>query len=146
MSRVELSPGIESWHGKVSGSSGMTMRQKKFKDDKGRVIKKGPQEYYKKRQRDYKMQPRTEREEAQRLVWQAACREASKIVKDKSHPRYAELRERWNAQFDGGCDAMLNEGRKVKVVYGMFPVFVRMVLLKEKRTGRSGVGPDVPST
>ena len=40
---------------------------------------------------------------------------------------------RWNAQFNGGCDAFLNEGRKEKVVYGMFPVFVRMVLLKEKK-------------
>ena len=27
----------------------------------------------------------------------------------------------------------LNEGRTEKVVYGMFPVFVRMVLLKERK-------------
>ena len=61
------------------------------------------------------------------------CRKASAIYKDTDHPRYAELRARWNAQFNGGCDAFLNEGRTEKVVYGMFPVFVRMVMMKEKK-------------
>ena len=32
----------------------------------------------------------------------------------------------------GGGDAALNEGRREKKIYGMFPVFVRMVLLKER--------------
>ena len=59
--------------------------------------------------------------------------EASAIVKDKTHPRYAELRERWNAQFASGGDKELNEGKDEKKVYGMFPVFVRMVLMHEKR-------------
>ena len=93
----------------------------------------GPQEYYRLRKRDYKHSPRTEAEKAQAGIWQEVCREASAIVKHPEHPRYAELRERWNAQFDGGCDAFLNEGQTEKVVYGMFPVFVRMVLLKEKK-------------
>lgn len=133
MSRVTLSPGIDIWRGKVSGKSGMTMRIKSYRDDEGHIIKMGPQEYYRKDKRDYKRHPRSEKEEAQRLVWQEVCREASAIIKDKSHPRYAELRERWNAQFKGGCDAFLNEGRTEKVIYGMFPVFVRMVLLKERK-------------
>ena len=55
------------------------------------------------------------------------------FVKDKTHPRYAELRSRWNAQFKNGGDAFLNEGKSEKVVYGMFPVFVRMVIMKEKK-------------
>jgi hypothetical protein len=133
MSKVTLSPGIDIWRGKVSGKSGMTMRIKAYRDDEGNIVKMGPQEYYRKEKRDYKHHPRTEKEEAQRLIWQTVCREASAIVKNTNHPRYAELRARWNAQFNGGCDAFLNEGRTKKVVYGMFPVFVRMVLMKERK-------------
>ena len=135
MARAELSPGIESLRGKLAGSSQFQMRFKKWKDDSGHVIKVGPQEMFKRRTRDYKESPRTERELAQARIWSEVCRDASTIVKDKNHPRYAELRARWNAQFKGGADAFLNEGESKKKIYGMFPVFVRMVLLKEKKTG-----------
>ena len=138
MAVAELSPGLESLRGKLARKSGMQMRFKKYKDDSGRVIKVGPQEYFRRDSRDYKRSPRTAAEQAQANIWQEVCREASAIVKDKNHPRYAELRSRWNAQFDGGCDAFLNEGRTEKVVYGMFPVFVRMVLLKEKKSAGNG--------
>jgi len=138
MAVAELSPGLESLRGKLAGWSGMQTRFKKWKDDTGHVIKVGPQEVFKRRTRDYKQSPRTEAEKAQAGIWQAVCREASTIIKDKNHPRYAELRERWNAQFKGGCDAFLNEGRTEKVVYGMFPVFVRMVLLKERKQAQAG--------
>ena len=137
MSKAELSVGIDTLRGKLSGKgrpdSSMVMRLKSYRDDKGRVIMMGPQELYRLRKRDYKYRPRTAAEERQAGIWREVCREASTIVKDKEHPRYAELRERWNAQFNGGCDAELNEGRKEKKIYGMFPVFVRMVLLKEKK-------------
>ena len=136
MSKVELSAGLDILRGKVSGrgsaGSNMVMRIKSYRDDKGRVISMGPQEFYRLRKRDYRYRPRTAAEEAQAGKWQAVCRAASAIVKDKNHPRYAELRARWNAQFNGGGDAFLNEGRTEKVIYGMFPVFVRMVLLKER--------------
>ena len=137
MSKAELSAGIDTLRGKVSGrgrpDSSMVMRIKSYRDDKGRVIMMGPQEFYRLRKRDYKYRPRTEAEEKQAGIWREVCREASAIVKDTQHPRYAELRARWNAQFNGGCDAFLNEGRTEKVIYGMFPVFVRMVLLKERK-------------
>ena len=137
MSKVELSVGIDTLRGKVSGQgrpdSSMVMRIKSYRDDKGHIVMMGPQEFYRLRKRDYKYSPRSAAEEAQRQVWQEVCREASAIVKDKEHPRYTELRARWNAQFNGGCDAFLNEGRTEKVIYGMFPVFVRMVLLKERK-------------
>ena len=133
MARAELSPGIDSLRGKLAGWSGMQARFKQWKDDSGHVIKVGPQEFFKRRSRDYKRSPRTEAEKAQASVWSEICRAASVIIKDKNHPRYAELRVRWNAQFKGGADAELNEGRDKKVIYGMFPVFVRMVLLKEKK-------------
>ena len=136
MARAELSPGIESLRGKLAKKSGMQMRFKRFKDDTGHVIRVGPQEFFHRDTRNYKRSPRTAAEHAQAEIWKEVCREASAIIKNKEHPRYAELRARWNAQFNGGCDAFLNEGRKEKVVYGMFPVFVRMVLLKEKRLAR----------
>ena len=108
MSRAILSAGLDLLRGKVSGqgaaSTNMVMRVKTYRDDRGRIIMMGPQEYYRLRKRDYKHSPRTEAEKAQAQT-----------------------------QFDGGCDAFLNEGRTEKVVYGMFPVFVRMVLLKEKK-------------
>jgi hypothetical protein len=135
MARAELSPGIESLSGKLAGWSGFQARFKRWKDDAGHVIKVGPQEIFKRRTRDYEQSPRTEAELAQARVWAEVCREASRIVKDKNHPRYAELRARWNAQFAGGADEMLNAGESKKKIYGMFPVFVRMVLLKEKKTG-----------
>jgi len=142
MSQATLSAGLDILRGKVSGrgtpNSNMVMRIKSYRDDSGRIIMMGPQEFYRLRKRDYKHSPRSAAEEAQRQVWQAVCREASAIIKDKNHPRYAELRARWNAQFKGGCDAFLNEGRTEKVIYGMFPVFVRMVLLKERKQAQTG--------
>ena len=133
MARAELSPGIDSLRGKLAGWSGMQARFKQWKDDTGHVIKVGPQEVFKRRTRDYDRSPRTEAELAQARIWSEVCREASVIIKDKNHPRYAELRARWNAQFQGGADEMLNEGESKKKIYGMFPVFIRMVLLKEYR-------------
>jgi hypothetical protein len=93
----------------------------------------GPQEFFSRQSREYKRWPRTAAEAAQAQIWREVCGEASAIVKDKKHPRYAELRERWNAQFASGGDKELNEGKDEKKVYGMFPVFVRMVLMHEKR-------------
>ena len=133
MARAELSPGIESLRGKLAGWSGFQARFKRWKDDKGHVIKVGPQEVFKRRSRDYERSPRTEGELAQARIWSEVCREASTIIRDQTHPRYAELRARWNAQFNGGADAFLNQGESKKKIYGMFPVFVRMVLLKERK-------------
>ncbi len=133
MAQAELSPGIDRLRGKLAGYSGIQMRIKEWKDDSGRVIKVGPQEVFKRRSRDYDRSPRTEAESAQARIWKDVCREASTIIRDKNHPRYAELRERWNAQFKGGGDPYLNEGEEKVKIYGMFPVFVRMVILKEKK-------------
>jgi len=133
MARAELSAGIDSLSGKLAKKSGMQMRFKRFRDDNKRVVRVGPQEFFHRNTRDYKRSPRTAAEQAQAEIWKEVCRDASAIYKNKEHPRYAELRARWNAQFKSGGDEFLNEGRTEKVVYGMFPVFVRMVLLKEKK-------------
>lgn len=134
MAQAELSPGLERLRGKLAGYSGIQMRVKEWKDDSGHVIKVGPQEVFKRRSRDYDRSPRTEAESTQARIWKNVCREASTIIRDINHPRYAELRERWNAQFKGGGDPYLNEGEEKVKIYGMFPVFVRMVILKEKKT------------
>ena len=133
MARAELASPVEELRGKLTGKSGITMRIKTYRDDSGHIIKRGPQECFNRRTRDFQRSPRTANEAAQAEKWRNACREASVIVKDKNHPRYAELRARWNAQFKGGGDAFLNEGKTKCVVYGMFPVFVRMVLLVESQ-------------
>lgn len=137
MARADLSPGIESLRGKLAGESGMQMRFKQWKNDDGQVIRIGPQEYFRRRSRDYKRSPRTEAEVAQARIWQEVCHEASIIIHDKNHPRYKELRDRWNAQACGGGDPFLNEGESKVKIYGMFPVFVRMVLMKEKKGAAS---------
>ena len=110
MARAELSPGIESLSGKLAGWSQFQARFKKWKDDSGHVIKVGPQEIFKRRTRNYEESPRTEAELAQARIWSEVCREASAIVKDKNHPRYAELRARGNAKKKEGTDALWKEG------------------------------------
>lgn len=94
MAQVELSPGIDKLRGKVSGKSGMTMRIKVYKTDDGHIIKYGPQEYFHRDKRDYTRSPRTAAEVRQADFWRMVCRDASLIIKDKTHPRYAELRSR----------------------------------------------------
>ena len=131
MARAQLSAGIDELTGKLNSKTRVVMRVKRYKSDKGKVIKIGPQEAYVKERRDYSKSPRTEAEAVQAEKWKAACKAASEIIKDKNHPRYAELRARWNAQFDGHPDPLFQERGKPKVIYGMFPVFVRMVLLSE---------------
>ena len=137
MSQASLSAGLDTLRGKVSGrgaaGSQMVMRIKSYRDSKGRIVMMGPQEFYRLRKRDYKHSPRTEAEERQAKKWAEVCQEASALYKHPDHPRYAELRARWDAQFRGKPDAFLNKGRTEKKIYGMFPVFVRMVLLKEKK-------------
>ena len=64
MARAELSPGIESLRGKLSGKSGIQTRFKQWRDDSGHVIKVGPQEIFMRKSRDYKRSPRTEAEKA----------------------------------------------------------------------------------
>ena len=87
----------------------------------GEVVGKGPKEIYAQNRRDYNTDPLTPGEQLQRARWREACREAGDIIRDKAHPRYMELYQRWRTQLadDGPCK--------------QFPNFVRAVLVKEKR-------------
>lgn len=85
----------------------------------GEVVGEGPKEMFLQNKRDYEHHPMTAREKSQRERWRAACRLASEIVKDPSHPRYMELYERWRSE--------LSSGKPCK----QFPNFVRSVLVAE---------------
>lgn len=97
-------------------------RIKRVKDPiTGEVVGLGPKEIYVQDKRDYKLHPMTEKEKFQREKWREACKEASEILKDKSHPQYMELYYRWRAQ--------LRDDKP----YKQFPNFVRSVLVAERK-------------
>ena len=96
-------------------------RRKSVKDPlTGEVLALGPKEIYVQERRDYKAHPLTKKEVAQRSRWREACREAGAICRDKSHPRFMEMYDRWREQLrsEGACK--------------QFPNFVRAVLVNEK--------------
>ena len=107
---------------KIQGVHHMTVtRRKKVKDPlTGEVVGLGPKEIYAQERRDYKEKPLTQGETKQRGKWSQACREAPLICRDKNHPRFMEMYERWRAQLSS------NEPCK------QFPNFIRTVLVSEK--------------
>ena len=99
-------------------------RKKHIKDPiTGEVVAEGPNEIYLQERRDFKKNPLTKKEQAQRAKWREACKAAAEILRDKSHPRYMELYHRWRAQLttDTPCK--------------QFPNFVRAVLVQDPPNG-----------
>ena len=128
MAHYVPSDGFENFTGawskkKIQGVNHMTItRRKPVKDPlTGEVVGLGPKEIYTQERRDYKEHPLTPKETVQRSRWREACREASRIIRDKTHPRFMELYHLWRAQLtsDAPCK--------------QFPNFVRAVLASEKR-------------
>ena len=111
--------------GRLAGRSQVITRIKHFRHPDGKLFKDGPSEASLKQRRDYKYKPMTPAEQSQRNKWTAVCREASAIVHNPDHPRYAELQARWRAQTTSQPDAHIG-----KLVL-QFPNFVRAVLLRE---------------
>ena len=123
MAHYVPSAGFENFTGALSKKKMQNRlcvtRRKSVKDPlTGEVLALGPKEIYVQERRDYKAHPLTKKEVAQRSRWREACREAGAICRDKSHPRYMELYERWRAQ--------LTDKEPMQ-----FPNFVRSVLVKE---------------
>ena len=85
----------------------------------GEVVGLGPKEIYAQERRDFKKKPLTPAEQAQRAKWREACKAASAIIRDKSHPRYMELYHRWREQLTADTPCK------------QFPNFVRAVLVNE---------------
>ena len=126
MERYTAKPGFDNFSGaskKEKKAERLTVtRTKRVKDPiTGEVVGLGPKEIYVQDKRDYKLHPMTEKEKIQREKWREACKEASEILKDKSHPQYMELYYRWRAQ--------LQADKPCK----QFPNFVRSVLVAERK-------------
>ena len=126
MAIFTTAPGIDDLTGKLSRTDRIVMRQKKFRLPNGKIIKRGPKEAFARDKRDYKRSPRTEGEQIQRDKWQAVCQEATRIIHNAEHPRYAELYERWLRQANGHADPVTG-----KRIIPQFGNFVRAVLNKE---------------
>ena len=103
---------------KIQGVTHMTvMRRKRVKDPiTGEVVGLGPKEIYAQERRDYDEHPLSEKERSQRSKWREACHEAAIIIKDRSHPRYMELYNRWREHVSTTDKPM------------QFPNFVRHIL------------------
>ena len=126
MARYTATAGFDNFSGalkKEKKAERLTVtRIKRVKDPiTGEVVGLGPKEIYVQDKRDYKLHPMTEKEKFQREKWREACKAASEILKDKSHPRYMELYYRWRAQ--------LRDDKPCK----QFPNFVRSVLVAERK-------------
>ena len=126
MAIFTTAPGIDDLTGKFNKSDRIVMRQKTFRLPNGKIIKRGPKEAFARDKRDYKRSPRTPAEEVQNSKWQAACQEASRIIHDTGHSRYAELYERWLRQAEGHADPVTG-----KRLIPQFGNFVRAVLMGE---------------
>ena len=125
MAQFETSAGIEGLTGKLNKRERLTMRQKHWHNPDGTIFGCGPKEVYCQEMRDYKRHPRTPAEQAQYNKWTNACREASRIIKDPTHPRYNEMISRHSAQLRGKPDPTI--GKRIC----MFGNFVRAVLIHE---------------
>ena len=125
MAQFETSAGIDGITGKFNKHTRLTMRQKKWHYPDGRVFGCGPKEVYAQETRDYKRNPRTPAEQVQYEKWTAACKEASRITKDSTHPRYNEMISRHSAQLRGEPDSVV--GKRIC----QFGNFVRAVLIHE---------------
>ena len=125
MAQFETSAGIEGITGKFNKHTRLTMRQKKWHYPDGRIFGCGPKEVYSQSLRDYKRHPRKPAEQAQYEKWTAVCREAARIKKDPTHPRYAEMVSRHAAQLRGKPDPSIG---KCICTFGNF---VRAVLIRE---------------
>ena len=126
MGKFTISNGIETITGALKktteqGVNHITVTKKKrFRDPLTReVVSTGPNEIFLQNKRDFTKYPLTEGETKQRGIWQEACREAQIIYRDKSHPRFMELYQRWRAQLSD------------RDPYKQFLPFIRTVLSHE---------------
>ena len=127
MAKCTISNGIETITGALKktteqGVNHITVTKKKhFRDPlTGEVVATGPNEIFLQNKRDYDKNPLTPNETVQHSIWQDACREAQLIYRDKSHPRFMELYQRWRAQLSDPDP------------YKQFLPFIRTVLASEK--------------
>ena len=127
MAHCTISNGIDGITGALKktteqGVNQITVTKKKHFHDPltGEEYAVGPNEIFIQKKRDYEEHPLTTGEIRQRGNWQQACRDAQPIIRDKSHPRFMELYNRWRAQLSNPKP------------YKQFAPFVRTILLSEQ--------------
>ena len=128
MAKAELAIPFDELHGAFNKRDKVINRQKKFRDENGKVIQVGQQEIYAvKRPRDLKKNPPRGAELANISLWQEACRRAAQIMQmaqpdgptavqlsirrynripdfytqEEAQALYAEYKERFKAQLPG---------------------------------------------
>ena len=80
MADVKLEYPLAEIQGSIA-KNGIVNRQKKYRDDRGRVIHEGKQEAYSiTRPRDFKKTPKQGAELANHNIWSEACRRTSQIL------------------------------------------------------------------
>ncbi len=81
MANVSLSHPFDEIHGALGRTEKVINRQKKYRDDRGRIIREGIQEaYVVKHPRDYRKTPPKGAELAVVNLWSEACRRAAQIL------------------------------------------------------------------
>lgn len=81
MARVVLSQPVAEIHGAFTRGGDIINRQKKYRDENGKIVHEGVQEAYAIRHpRDFKKNPPRGAELANITCWQEACRRASQIL------------------------------------------------------------------
>lgn len=81
MARVVLSQPVAEMHGSLTKKGDIILRQKKYRDEQGRVVCEGVQESYAIRHpRDFQINPKTGAELANHTLWTEACRRTSQIL------------------------------------------------------------------
>ena len=81
MAKLKLSHPVAEIHGSLDKESGIIIRQKKYRDERGRVYLEGKQEIYAMRNpRDFKKSPRRGTELANFTRWQEACQRAAQVL------------------------------------------------------------------
>ena len=80
MAEIKLEHPFAEIHGSIA-KNGIVNRQKKYRDDRGRVIHEGKQESYAiQNPRDFKKSPKTGAELANHNLWSEACRRTAQIL------------------------------------------------------------------
>ena len=80
MAEIKLEHPFAEIHGSIA-KNGIVNRQKKYRDDRGRVIHEGKQESYAiQNPRDFKKTPKTGAELANHNLWSEACRRTAQIL------------------------------------------------------------------
>ena len=119
MAKVILEHPIAEIHGSLSKHGDIINRQKKFRDDSGRVIHEGKQEAYViTRPRNFKTSPAKGAELANQLCWREACHRAAQILQA--------------AQLEGPTEQQLFE-RKLNQVPEYYTLEEARVLVEDYR-------------